>query len=327
MQLKSQQEKPPRRVLVLAAFSQTGQLRDVVESVVSPLRAAAGIELVERVIEPAQKPPFPWPFMEFFDAFPEAVHEVAPALVPLPEAGGGPFDLVVLAYQVWFLSPAPAMTAFLQSDRARAWIAGAPVMTVVACRNMWLMAQERMRARIRDLGGHLVDHVALTDSAPSAATFVSTPAWLLTGTRGPFLRGLVPAAGISTATIAAASRFGRALAAALPTRSRSDQGPMLAGLGAVRINERLIASERIARRSFLLWGALLRKSGPPGAFPRRCLLAAYILFLVSLIGTVVPVSALIKRLAAPLFRRQTALQKAYYAAPSGEGVAHMSPAV
>ena len=327
MQLKSQQEKPLRRVLVVAAFSQTGQLRDVVESMVSPLRAAAGIELVERVIEPAQKPPFPWPFMQFFDTFPESVHEVAPTLVPLPEDDGGPFDLVVLAYQVWFLSPAPAMTSFLQSDQARAWISGAPVVTVVACRNMWLMAQERMRARIRELGGHLVDHVALTDSAHSAATFISTPAWLLTGNKGPFLGGLVPAAGIPAATIAAAARFGRAWADALPTRSRSDQRSMLAGLGAVRVNERLVASEKIARRSFLLWGALLRKAGGPGAFPRRCLLVAYIVFLVSLICTVVPASALIKRLAAPLFRRRTALQKAYYAAPSGEGVERMPQVV
>ena len=142
--------------------------------------------------------------------------------------------------------------------------------------------------------------------------------WMLTGRRGRFLGGLIPAAGIPQSDIEAASRFGRAIAEQLPRRDRADHAPMLQGLGAVRINERLIASERIAHRSFRLWGGLLRALGRPHTPARRAALGLYLVFLLSLIATVVPVSAVLKRLLAPFTRKRTARQRRYYAAPSGE---------
>jgi hypothetical protein len=130
----SKKRRLMKRILIVLSCSQTGQLRNVLVSGVAPLRESAQIELVERVLEPLQTPPFPRPFGKLFDMFPETIHEVAPALKPFADEGVGPFDLVVLAYQVWFLSPAPAMTAFLQSEPARARIAGCPVVTIVACK-------------------------------------------------------------------------------------------------------------------------------------------------------------------------------------------------
>jgi hypothetical protein len=93
---------------------------------------------------------------------------------------------------------------------------------------------------------------------------------------------------------------------------------MLAGLAAVAVSERLIASEVIARRSFRIWGGLLRRCGAPDARLRRIVLAFYILFLLTLILTVVPVSAVIKRIATPFTRTRVREQRAYFAAPSGE---------
>lgn len=93
---------------------------------------------------------------------------------------------------------------------------------------------------------------------------------------------------------------------------------MLRGLGAVRIQERLIASEQIAHRSFRIWGKALRKLGGQDSPVRKCVLVLYILFLILMILTVVPLSALLKRLLAPLLRQHTDAQKTYYAAPSGE---------
>lgn len=306
-----------QRVLVVC-YSQTGQLRDIVEATIAPLRRAAGIEVVVETLRPARPFPFPWPFWQFFDTFPETVHEVA---LPNQRLVVGPdehFDLVILAYQVWFLSPALPTTAFLDSPEARSLLAGRPVITLVGCRNMWLMAQERMKERLAALGARLIDHIALTDKAHSSFTFVSTPLWMLTGKRGPFLGGVVPAAGVPAAEIAACRRFGEAIAAQLPDRDPNDDRPMLQGLGAVSVNERLIASERIGKRSFRLWGSLLRALGAPGTPPRRAALGLYILFLLTLILTVVPISAVLKRLLAPLARGRTAAQRAYFAAPSGE---------
>ena len=183
---------------------------------------------------------------------------------------------------------------------------------------MWLMAQETMKRRLHALGAHLIDNVVLTDRAHSAATFISTPLWMLTGRRGPFLGGLVPAAGIDAADVAAASRFGRAIAAGLPTLEAERPRPLLTGLGAVKIDERLIASERIGHRSFRIWGRLLLALGPPRSAPRKLVLGLYVVFLGVMILTVAPVGALLKRAVAPFTRERIEHQRAYFAAPSGE---------
>ncbi|MFI4921830.1 MAG: dialkylresorcinol condensing enzyme, partial [Gammaproteobacteria bacterium] len=71
-------------------------------------------------------------------------------------------------------------------------------------------------------------------------------------------------------------------------------------------------------RSFLAWGVLLRALGPRGSWARQPVVAFYILFLITLLIVVLPLSALIKTLAAPLLRARIAAQKAYFSAPSGE---------
>ena len=258
------------------------------------------------------------PFLQFFDTFPETVYDEPQPIEPLSQQVDGDFDLIILAYQVWFLSPSQPITAFLQSASATRLLCNKPVITVIACRNMWLMAQEKMKQHLHRLNARLIDNVVLTDPAHSAATFFSTPVWVLTGNKGPFFNGLIPEAGVDPEDIRQAARFGEAITRQLPDRAPGDDHPMLQGLGAVAINERLIASERIALRSFRLWGALLRALGKPGKPLRRTVLVAYIIFLLTLILTVVPISAVIARLMTPLRRQHSADQRQYYAAPSGE---------
>jgi len=306
-----------KRVLVVA-YSQTGQLAAVTRSFTAPLVASSSVEVAFATLEPETPYPFPWPFLEFFNTFPETVHAMPRPLRPLKVASAGPFDLIILAYQVWFLSPSQPMTAFLQSREAARLLQGTPVITLIACRNMWLMAQETVKRNLHALGAHLIDNVVLTDRAHSAATFISTPLWMLTGRRGPFLRGAVPAAGITEADIAAASRFGRAIAEGLPDLDPARPHSLLRGLGAVTVDERLIASERIGYRSFRIWGRLLLMLGGPRSIARRFVLCVYIVFLATMILTVAPITAVVKRLLAPFTRERIARERAYFAAPSGE---------
>ncbi len=306
-----------KRVLIVH-FSQSGQLHDVVRSVAAALEASDAIEVTHELLRPQSDYPFPWPFFRFFDTFPETVHADPEPILPLSDACRARYDLVILAYQVWFLSPAQPITAFLDSPEAPGLLRDTPVITLIACRNMWLMAQETMKQRLEALGARLIDNIVLTDPALSGLTFFSTPMWVLTGNKGPWLGGLIPEAGVTPTDIARASRFGDAIARQLPHREAGDSGPMLAGLGAVTVNEKLIASERIAIRSFRIWGSLLRLLGKPGSPLRRLVLVVYILFLVTMILTVVPVTALLKALFKPLLRERIAAQRRYYSAPSGE---------
>jgi hypothetical protein len=306
-----------KRVLVVS-YSQTGQLAAVTQSVAAPLVDSPSVDVVFETLVPEEPYPFPWPFLEFFNTFPETVHAMPRRLKPLRVDAERTFDLVILAYQVWFLSPSQPMMAFLQSSQAARLLSGTPVVTLIACRNMWLMAQETVKQKLQALGAHLIDNIVLTDRAHSAATFISTPLWMLTGRRGPFLAGAVPAAGIAADDIASASRFGRAIAVGLPSLDPAHPRALLTGWGAVTINERLIASERIGHRSFRLWGRLLLMLGSPRSVPRRVALCLYIVFLATMILTVAPVTAVLKRLLAPFTRKRIARQRAYFAAPSGE---------
>lgn len=308
-----------KKVLIVY-YSQSGQLSEVVHSIARPLETAQDIEVVYECLVPMQPYPFPWPFLQFFDTFPETVYDDPHPIMPISDRARGDFDLVILAYQVWFLSPAQPITAFLQSDDGARLLANRPVITVIACRNMWLMAQEKMKQQLERLDAHLIDNVVLTDPANSATTFFSTPLWVLTGNKGPFLHGLIPEAGVSAQDTKQAVRFGEAITRQLPGRAAEDLRPMLEGLGAVHVLENLIASEQIAIRSFRMWGALLRSLGAPGGRVRRATLLVYVIFLILMIITVVPITSLIKRLAAPLLKQRTANQRRYYAAPSGEGI-------
>ena len=299
-------------------YSQTGQLRSILDATMAPLRQDPAVQVTVAELKPAKPYPCAWPFWRFFNTFPETVYEEADPILPLGIDLNTKYDLVILAYPVWFLSPSMPTTAFLQSPDAKALLAGRPVITLIGCRNMWLMAQERVKERLADLGARLIDNVVLTDSAHSAFTFVSTPVWMLTGKRGPFLGGLIPAAGVSREAIADCARFGRAIARQLPDRAVNDPSPMLAGTGAVHVSERLIASEKIAKRSFMIWGRLLRSLGKPGTPVRQVGVLAYFVFLFTLIITVVPISAVIKKLITPLTRATIARQRAYFASPSGE---------
>lgn len=303
-----------RQVLVVH-YSQTGQLSRLVQSVCAPLLAQDGVQVDFLSVHPATPYPFPWPFLTFFSIFPETVLMRPEPLQPLQVDADKRYDLVILAYQVWFLSPSRPITSFLATPEAARLLKDTPVVTLIGCRNMWLMAQEKLKARLQALNARLVDNVVLTDACGTAASFLATPAWMFTGRQKAY--SWLPKAGIDEAEIAAAARFGVAIGQRL-AQDGPIEAPMLRGLGAVKVDEKLIASERVGTRSFKAWGTLLAALGPQHSVRRRAGLVVYILFLLTLILTVVPVTALLKRLLSPLTRARIQRQKAYFAAPSGE---------
>ena len=303
-----------KRVL-LVHFSQTGQLARVARRLASPLADADDVELVEEQLRPRSPYPFPWPAWRFLDAMPESVQLDPPQLEPYAVRADERFDLVILAYQVWYLAPSGPITAFLKSETGKQLLRGRPVVTVIACRNMWLSAQETVKDLIREAGGMLRDNVVLTDQGSALETFITTPRWVLTGKRDAFW-GL-SAAGVSDKEIEGADRFGRALLAALRADREREEAPMLAGLGAARVDPGLIFSERAARRAFSVWSRLIRRGGPPGSWRRAPLLALFSVYLVAMIIVVVPPSLLLQRLARPLFAKRLQSLRTYYEHPSG----------
>ena len=133
-----------------------------------------------------------------------------------------------------------------------------------------------------------------------------------------------PAAGVATDDIRACRRFGLALREALKNGEEKLHAPMLRGLRACVVDDRLIASEKVGIRSFKIWSRLLRALGQPGTPLRRAVLAFYLVFLVSLILTVVPLSILLKAALKSLLRKKLAIARAYFEQPSGSDSSRLS---
>lgn len=307
-----------KKVLVVS-YSQTGQLTKLVENITRPLKNE--VEVVWREIKPKKPYPFPWDFMTFMDTFPESAY-LDPCSIEPFEEDTNEYDLIILAYQVWFLSPSIPTTAFLKSAYAKEKLANKPVITLIGCRNMWMMAQEKVKTLLDGIGAKLIDNIVLVDQGNSLATFITTPRWMLSGKKDA-LWGVFPRAGISDEAIKNASRFGVAIKEALKRDEEKKGTSLCYGLGAVSVDEKLIKSEKIGTKSFHIWGKLIRLIGKQGEAKRKPFIILYTLFLVAMIITVVPLNMLIQTLYRKLNKEEVLKQKALYELPSGSGVERM----
>lgn len=264
-----------KRVL-LVCYSQTGQLRRCADTFLEPMRRA-GAEVDVVVPQPKQPYPWPWGFGKFVDAFPECVQGKAPEMdAATLQAPRGKYDLVVIAYQVWYLAPALPIVGWLESEAASV-LKDTPVVALCACRNMWQRAFVALKKRVSAKGGRIIDHVVREDSGPAWATFWSTPRWVMTGDRIGATK-LLPAAGVSDSDIATLAQPGSKVAEAL--MSSKLETSVLNGSEA-KVNRVFVIPELIARFFFGHWASVIGSAGPSG----RWLLAR--LFFVSLCSSLV----------------------------------------
>ena len=131
------------------------------------------------------------------------------------------------------------------------------------------------------------------------------------------------AAGISDQAIADASRFGLAIKDGLDSDKEKAGLPLVTGLRAAEVDVSLVQSEKVGFRSFRIWGKLLRKIGPQGSAARKPVLVVYVLFLILMIVTVVPITMLLKKILSPLLTQHYSKIKQKYEKPSGSGSERM----
>lgn len=304
-----------KKVLVVS-YSQTGQLSDLVSHFTKPLESDENIEVDHKIIKPLKKFPFPWDVVSFMDAFPESVYLDGCEIESLEE-DDKEYDLVIIAYSIWFLSPSIPIAAFMKSNWAKKKLNGKPIITLIGCRNMWIMAQEKMKQLISDVNGTLIDNVVLIDQGKSYETFFTTTLWMLTG-RKNFFSKLTPA-GLCATKVSETKRFGKAIVEALDNDKEKEKKSLLYGLKAVYCDIRLINGEKIATHSFSIWGGWIRKLGKQGDKKRVPLVLFYMIFLIILILTVVPINMLIQVIRRKINKNTVAKQKALYEQPSGNG--------
>ena len=247
-----------KSVLVIY-YTQTGQLRQILDSIVSPLEADPGIRVDFLEIRPRTPFPFPWTRKAFFGIFPECVREVPIPIEPVTLPEGAHYDLILLAFQPWYLSPSLPISSFLGSPEAQKLLKDATVLPVIGARNMWFAAQASVQRRLDALGARPCGLIALIDRAPNLVSTVTIVYWLFTGRKDRFL-GLFPRPGVSDADIAGAARFGEAIAGALCENTLEGLDAVLRGLGAATAADSLDGVEKRAKKIFTLWAKLIIKA-------------------------------------------------------------------
>jgi hypothetical protein len=293
------------RVLVVC-YSQTGQLRRCAESLVAPLCESSDVTVDFVEPAPVRPYPFPWSFRAFWDVFPESVLQIPPEMKPL-ELPAPRYDLVILCYQVWYLSPSLPVTGFMRSPAAKV-LDGTPVIALCACRNMWQTAWLELRKHISAAGGRLIDHIALIDAGPDWATFVTTPRWLWTGRRTAF--GIFPAAGVAEEKIAGLRSAGERLLQAMKRKDLATSVLKDAGLSTVKVRRVFVVPEFLTRNIFKAWARFIRGAGTIYSgfrYPLEILFFVLLCSWILLLPLAVPIAAAVRLLGRSWFRNRVAV--------------------
>ena len=289
-----------KRILVVY-YTQSGEVGRAIKSFTKFLNAPS-IELTWQCIKPEKNYPYPWKLYNFFDVFPECINEEPPDIEPPSFDSNTKFDLIILAYQVWFLSPSLPIQAFLKSDHAKV-LRNTKIITLVVCRNMWHSSSEIIKKMINKLGGIHIDNVVVTHQGTPLLTFITTPRLLLTGKKDKFL-GALPPGGVRDDEIDALSRFGRQIVNNLGSLSNSSHQPLFTGLDAVEVNSRYIIPEIIGRFAYSLWAKLARFFGKPGSWSRQPIIYLFVVNLLLALPIVLLCSMLLRVLLYPLIHRK-----------------------
>lgn len=293
-----------KNVLVLY-YTQTGQLSEIVDSFSKPLQDA-GVAVEKVLIKVKNNYPFPWTSDAFFNEMPESVLGIPTELEPF-EFKRSSYDLVVLAYQTWFLSPSIPTTSALKNSIVQQLLRNTPVVTLIGSRNMWLFGQEKVKKLLKETGAKLVGNVALVDQHNNHLSAVSILYWMLSGKKERFWN-IFPKPGISDSDIKNASVFGEITRNYLNTENWTGLQDTLIQNKAVEIKANLMFIEQRAQKLFSVWAKLIR-----GRENRKPWVVGFKYYLLIALFIVAPIVVSINEiLFKPFLKKQINKKKQYY---------------
>ena len=267
-------------------YSQAGQAAEAIEALARPF----GPECDVVRFETSESFAFPWSVTDFFRAFPRCVRGDAPAPRGLNIAWDR-YDLVVLGYQVWFLSPSLPFQGFLQSAEARG-LRGKRVITLLTCRNLWYSASRVAREKLLKLEADFLGQITVCEKSPLWASFVTTPRWMLTGRKNAF--AFFPPAGIQAEDFQVLADVGTKLARSWKDSNGREVDRRLLTSNLDRLSLRLM--DRIGRRFFRIWASVIAALAPQPGLWQDFVLILFRLNLIALIVSVGPCTKIIELL-------------------------------
>ncbi|OWP85357.1 dialkylresorcinol condensing enzyme DarA [Flavobacterium davisii] len=295
-----------KKVLVVQ-FSQSSQLTQITQNIAAPLVGESDIEVSYYTISIDKSFPFPWDKVSFFDAFPESFLQIPSELKdPQNEVLHQKYDLIILGYQVWYLSPSIPMNSFLKSAIAKQLFKDTEVVTVIGARNMWALAQEKVKKQLQELGAKLTGNIVLVDRNINHISVITIVQWMFTGKKEKYL-GVFPKPGVSESEIKEATKFGKVIINYLKDKSIPLQNELVAH-NAVEVRPFLIEMDTKANKMFKIWANLIIKKTKSRPF----WLKVFNYYLFVAIWCISPLVYLIYLLKRPFINNKIKKQKAYY---------------
>lgn len=286
-------------------YSQSGQLSQITANLTAPfVKAGHSVEMVE--VRMQKEFPFPWKSKAFFDAMPESVLGI-PSEVITPHFKEEKYDLVVFAYQPWFLSPSIPASSILQNTEFANRLNDTPVVTVIGSRNMWINAQESVKKLIRKNGGRLVGNIVYSDHHNNFVSAVTIQYWMFSGKKERWL-GIFPKPGVADEEINDAGKFGSIVCEALDTDRLEGLQTKLVAMKAVEPQTTLMFIEGRAPKIFRLWANLIIRKKNRSLWLQ--IFKYYLLFALFIIAPILLVIYLV--LIQPLTAKQIREHRKYF---------------
>lgn len=293
--------------ILVVYFTQSGQLRNILDNIVQDIKGEAEIDFA--AIEPEVPFPFPWTSGTFFDVMPECVLRVPSAIKPMPSLKAKDYDLVILGYQPWFLSLSIPANSFLKSEWAEA-LKGKDVLTVAGTRNMWLNAQESVKAELQRLQARHVGHIVLEDKHSNLTSTLTIIRWLFKGQKQA--SGMLPDAGVSEKDIRDTQKYGMPILQHFRQQKMDQLQKDLLQLGAIHLRPNLIVLEKRGVSQFPKWAQKARDKGGPGSAARKPVIKLFSRILIVAIFVLSPITALIAGIQTALRRKQLLQEVEYF---------------
>jgi hypothetical protein len=284
------------RILAIE-YSQSGDVTKAAEAFTRPLHGA-GVDVLRVRLQ--SKVPYPYPWggaLRLFSVFPECFLGSANEIEPPGFRPTDRFDLVVLAYQVWFLCPSIPVQLFLRSEYARV-LEDTPVITVCVSRIMWHSASETLKDLLRQRRAIHLDNIVVTHRGAPTATIVSVRRAQFYG-RKDRLWGVFPPAELSRLDLNRLERLGAVVADRLSVLG-PPYAPLLRGRDAVPVNRRYVVPELVAWYVYRAAARILGRLGAPGDLLRQMGLIVFIGVVLALIIVVLPIGLGVTLLLQPL---------------------------
>ncbi len=286
-------------------YTQTGQLGDIITNFLLPFKQ--GDFTVEKIcINPVTNFSFPWNSDSFFEAMPESVLG-KPAMLQPFQLKESSYDLIILGYQPWFLSPSIPTTSLLEDPFFRKIVHNTPVITVIGARNMWINAHERVKDSLNLLGAKLVGNIALVDHNTNLVSAVTILYWMLWGKKDK-LWGIFPKPGVADGDILHTKNFGEIVKQHLIQNNFATLQQDLVNSKAIVVKTNLMFVEGRAKKLFAIWGNLVKHSKN-----RKRTLVLFKYYLIFALFIVAPIVLFFYRvLFAPFLGKSIKKQKQYF---------------